>query len=149
MVKLKKLRFSTISRKFMITLQNELESWNLARFCKIGIQKTFEYQIFEYFWKFCHFLPFFDQNCQIFHKSGSIFKNTRKIKNLVPNFFCIPILHNLLKCQLFNSFCDGVIKIFYEMVENHNISFLVIFLTKISQNFENHNIWGTEIITIF
>ena len=101
--------------KILITQSgNELESWNLARLFNIGVQKNLgtKFLIFEYLWKFGHFCEKFDHFGQKMSKNGQIFKITQKIKNLVPKFFCTPILNNLAKFQLFSSFPDRVIKIF-------------------------------------
>ena len=104
-------------------VQNDLESWNLAKLWSIILSKIATRR-FLIIWVFLEILPFsskiwpFLRNFgQILDKNGKIFKNAQIIKNRRVAILDIIILHNLAKFQLSRSFWAWVISIFVKYLK--------------------------------
>ena len=99
-------------------VQNDLESWNLAKLWRIILSKIATRR-FLIIWVFLEILPFsskiwpFLRNFgQILDENCKIFKNAQIIKNRFVAILDIIILHNLAKFQLSRSFWIWVISNF-------------------------------------
>ena len=104
-------------------VQNDLESWNLAKLWSIILSKIATRR-FLIIWVFLEILPFsskiwpFLRNFgQILDKNGKIFKNAQIIKNRRVAILDNIILHNLAKFQLSRSFWAWVISIFVKYLK--------------------------------
>ena len=104
-------------------VQNDLESWNLAKLWSIILFKIAT-QRFLIIWVFLEILPFlskiwpFLRNFgQILDENGKIFKNAQIIKNPRVAILDNIILHNLAKFQLSRSFWTWVISIFVKYLK--------------------------------
>ena len=104
-------------------VQNDLESWNLAKLWSIILSKIAT-QRFLIIWVFLEILPFsskiwpFLRNFgQILDENGKIFKNAQIIKNRRVAILDNIILHNLAKFQLSRSFWTWVISIFVKYLK--------------------------------
>ena len=104
-------------------VQNDLESWNLAKLWSIILSKIATRR-FLIIWVFLEILPFsskiwpFLRNFgQILDKTGKIFKNAQIIKNRRVAILDNIILHNLAKFQLSRSFWTWVISIFVKYLK--------------------------------
>ena len=104
-------------------VQNDLESWNLAKLWSIILSKIATRR-FLIIWVFLEILPFsskiwpFLRNFgQILDKNGKIFKNAQIIKNRRVAILDNIILHNLAKFQLSRSFWTWVISIFVKYLK--------------------------------
>ena len=104
-------------------VQNDLESWNLAKLWSIILSKIATRR-FLIIWVFLDILPFsskiwpFLRNFgQILDKNGKIFKNAQIIKNRRVAILDNIILHNLAKFQLSRSFWTWVISIFVKYLK--------------------------------
>ena len=99
-------------------VQNDLESWNLAKLWSIILSKiaTRRFLIISVFFEILPFSskiwPFLRNFGQILDKNGKIFKNAQVIKNRRVAILDNIILHNLAKFQLSRSFWTWVISIF-------------------------------------
>ena len=104
-------------------VQNDLESWNLAKLWSIILSKIATRR-FLIIWVFLEILPFsskiwpFLRNFgQILDENGKIFKNAQIIKNRRVAILDNIILHNLAKFQLSRSFWTWVISIFIKYLK--------------------------------
>ena len=104
-------------------VQNDLESWNLAKLWSIILSKIATRR-FLIIWVFLEILPFsskiwpFLRNFgQILDENGKIFKNAQIIKNRRVAILDNIILHNLAKFQLSRSFWAWVISIFVKYLK--------------------------------
>ena len=104
-------------------VQNDLESWNLAKLWSIILSKIATRR-FLIIWVFLEILPFsskiwpFLRNFgQILDKNGKIFKNAQIIKNRRVAILDNIILHNLAKFQLSRSIWTWVISIFVKYLK--------------------------------
>ena len=104
-------------------VQNDLESWNLAKLWSIILSKIAT-RHFLIIWVFLEILPFsskiwpFLRNFgQILDENGKIFKNAQIIKNRRVAILDNIILHNLAKFQLSRSFWTWVISIFVKYLK--------------------------------
>ena len=104
-------------------VQNDLESWNLAKLWSIILSKIATRR-FLIIWVFLEILPFsskiwpFLRNFgQILDENGKIFKNAQIIKNRRVAILDNIILHNLAKFQLSRSFWTWVISIFVKYLK--------------------------------
>ena len=104
-------------------VQNDLESWNLAKLWSIILSKIATRR-FLIIWVFLDILPFsskiwpFLRNFgQILDENGKIFKNAQIIKNRRVAILDNIILHNLAKFQLSRSFWTWVISIFVKYLK--------------------------------
>ena len=114
-------------------VQNDLESWNLAKLWSIILSKIATRR-FLIIWVFLEILPFsskiwpFLRNFgQILDKNGKIFKNAQIIKNRRVAILDNIILHNLAKFQLSRSFWTWVISIFVKYLKIAILRFLQFF----------------------
>ena len=99
-------------------VQNDLESWNLAKLWSIILSKIAT-QRFLIIWVFLDILPFSSKIWPFLREFGQILcenvknsKNTKIIKKCRDAILDNIILHNLAKVQLSRSFWTWVISIF-------------------------------------
>ena len=127
-------------------VQNDLESWNLAKLWSIILSKIATRR-FLIIWVFLEILPFsskiwpFLRNFgQILDENGKIFENAQIIKNRCVAILDIAILHNLAKFQLSRLFWTWVISNFLKYLKIAILRFLQFF----HLNWSKFSKWCTE-----